>query len=365
MNTFQLAKDRTVEEPIVVDEDNQDPENSPFLKEKFMWYKGYYNMHIEDGYEPERAPLTDALHETIYSPTDYNLLIWISDSEFKCDTQILSAYSNFFDALDVPVLYFFPENVSVESFVAIINWILVPEATVRREGVLDLFAAAHYLQFAELEKQCWSFFNMNGNCLSYSFDMYMEARVRSNQLIMDMMVTRISKFFLLMVACKQFLELRLEEIMNFFRSSVIAVNDEVEVFLAGVRWLDFDWENRKEHCLEVMNCVRFPLLSMATLLDISSVTKDMQFDHERVKEILLKPEMRIIINTNLANATDAFYNEDSDSEDDSHFEVKSRFFIKDPMKESFEGNSISNTFSNFLMYLDTLRSMSGEYLGSL
>lgn len=367
MNTFQLAKDRTEVENIDLDGDNQDTEESGVDPELFMWYKGYYNLHIEDGFEPERSPLTDILHESIYSPTDFNLLIYISDSEFKCDTQILAAYSKYFETLDrsLHIIYFFPENVSVESFVAILNWTLVPEATVRREGVIDLYAAALYLEIPELEKQCWAFFNVDGNYMSYSFDLYLEARERSNQTIMNIMVTRVSKFFLLMVASKQFLGFSLDEIKRFFRSSVIAVNDEIEVFLAGVRWMAFDWDKRKKHVLTIMKCVRFALFSITTLLDISSVHKDMQFDHDIVKEIVLKPEIKLIIQTNLSNATNEFYNSDSDMEFDFKSEVKGRFFIKDPLKESFEGNTIKNTYSNFLFYLDTLRSMGPDYFAHL
>lgn len=43
---------------------------------------------------------------------------------------------------------------------------------------------------------------------------------------------------------------------------------EVEVLMAGIRWLHADWSERQRYCVDVMRCVRFGLISPWQLVDI-------------------------------------------------------------------------------------------------
>jgi hypothetical protein len=63
---------------------------------------------------------------------------------------------------------------------------------------------------------------------------------------------------------------------NFNTVSFI-VNSEMEVFMAGVRWLMYDWENRKESLIEIMNSVRFGLISPWQLVDIRRNPENQEF----------------------------------------------------------------------------------------
>lgn len=43
---------------------------------------------------------------------------------------------------------------------------------------------------------------------------------------------------------------------------------EVEVFLSGIRWLRYDWSERKQYIFDVMTCVRFGNFAPWQLIDI-------------------------------------------------------------------------------------------------
>lgn len=82
-----------------------------------------------------------------------------------------------------------------------------------------------FLLLTELEEQCWAFID-NNDLFSEdtAFLLYVEARKLGNTAVMELMVPRIMKFFLLLVSTKDFLELEVEELCLLLRSNYICVN---------------------------------------------------------------------------------------------------------------------------------------------
>lgn len=77
----------------------------------------------------------------------------------------------------------------------------------------------------ELEEQCWAFID-NEDLFSEdrAFMLYLDARALGNTSVMELMVPRIQRFFLTMVASKDFLELAVEEVSIFLRSNYICIH---------------------------------------------------------------------------------------------------------------------------------------------
>lgn len=77
----------------------------------------------------------------------------------------------------------------------------------------------------ELEEQCWAFID-NDELFSEdtAFLLYLEAKKIGNTAVMELMVPRIMKFFLMLVSTKDFLELSVDELCLLLKSNYICVN---------------------------------------------------------------------------------------------------------------------------------------------
>lgn len=77
----------------------------------------------------------------------------------------------------------------------------------------------------ELEEQCWAFID-NDELFSEdtAFLLYLEAKKVRNTAVMELMVPRIMKFFLMLVSTKDFLDLAVDELCLLLKSNYISVN---------------------------------------------------------------------------------------------------------------------------------------------
>lgn len=83
----------------------------------------------------------------------------------------------------------------------------------------------------ELEEQCWAFID-NDELFTEdtAFLLYLEAKKIQNTAVMELMVPRIMKFFLMLVSTKDFLELSVDELCLLLKSNYISVNRYFRVF---------------------------------------------------------------------------------------------------------------------------------------
>lgn len=84
-----------------------------------------------------------------------------------------------------------------------------------------------------MEEQCWAFID-NDDLFSEdtAFLLYLEARKSKNTAVMELMVPRIMKFFLMLVSTRDFLELSFEELCLLLKSNYISVNRYSSVFFS-------------------------------------------------------------------------------------------------------------------------------------
>lgn len=181
--------------------------------------------------QPRKDNIFMLLKHMIENYIKTNVVIRIGDKSFNCHMMVLQCYSSFFMRIDNEQLICLPPNkVSQESFVMIYDWMLSPEPKVQREGILQLLIAAQFLEIGALVDQCWVCLDNDERfCEDAAFMLYIEARTLKLDLIMDLMLTRICKFFIMLVASKDFLELDCKEVCTLLKSNSIGVNSESEV----------------------------------------------------------------------------------------------------------------------------------------
>lgn len=228
--------------------------------------------------------------------------ILIGATTFECHQTVLHCYSTYFTDLEIikgEPINLPASEVNPVAFVKIYEWMLTT-AQVERNGIIELYKAAKFLKIKELERQILICFD---HCEVFyedtAFSLYWEARTFNETDIQKLMLIRIQKFFLTLVATNQFLELTCKEVCSFLSSNSIGVRKESDVFYSALKWLDHNWEDRKGNAIELMGCVRFSLMLPWELTDLRTNNKSLVV--QKVTEI---PEVLEMIDT--ANRLIAF-----------------------------------------------------------
>ncbi|XP_022820126.1 uncharacterized protein LOC111352043 isoform X3 [Spodoptera litura] len=299
---------------------------------------------------PKKQDLFQEFYRRINNYINTDTVIHIGDEEFHCHYIVLQVYSSFFDMnphreIELPIA-----NVTPEAFQTIYEWMIFngveSNKMLKRDNILDLFYAAQYLAIKDLEDQCWSFI-VNENLFSEdtAFALFREARKKGMTPVMDLMVPRVMRFFLPLVASKDFIHLEPEELMVFLKSNYISVTSEIEVLMAGVRWLYGDWSARRQYAVDVMRCVRFGLISPWQLVDIKRNP-----DNAEILEIVNEPEVQQMVDDGLAYVIIKYWYGNNSK---NYYHWIDVLGLTEPAERNWIGEEKNHvTYKDFLQYLE-------------
>ncbi|CAK1581741.1 unnamed protein product [Parnassius mnemosyne] len=299
---------------------------------------------------PKKLDLFQEFYRRIINYINTDTIVHIGDEEFHCHQIVLQVYSAFFDMnnhreIELPI-----SNVSPEAFQTIYEWMIFsgPESNkvLKRENILDLFCAAQYLAVKDLEDQCWSFIvHENLFTEDTAFALYREARSRGMTPVMDLMVPRVMRFFLPLVASRDFLELEPDEVMTFLKSNYICVTSEIEVLMAGVRWLYGNWATRRRLVVDIMRCIRFGLISPWQLVDIKRNP-----DNAEILEIVNDPEVQQMVDDGLAYVIIKYWYGNNSK---NYYHWIDVLGLTEPAERNWIGEEKNHvTYKDFLNYLE-------------
>ncbi|CAD6215628.1 GSCOCG00000440001-RA-CDS [Cotesia congregata] len=256
----------------------------------------------------------------------------------------------------LPLDPYLRSSVTSKAFSIIYDW-MISESNescqlLRRDNILEIFMAAQFLGIKELEEQCWAFID-NNDLFSEdtAFLLYVEARKLGNTPVMELMVPRIMKFFLLLVSTKDFLELQVEELCLLLRSNYICVNSEMEVLMSAVRWLMHDWETRRQYMLSVLKCVRFGLIAPWQLVEVKRNPENPEF-----MELMSNPEVQKMVDDGLAFVIIKHW---YGNQTEDYYRWIDLLGLTEPTSRNWAGEDKNYvTYQEFLLYLeDYQRSM--------
>lgn len=227
---------------------------------------------------PEKSDLFEMICFRIKNNVCPDMIVRINDRKVECHSIVLLCYMDLPDEIRSRREVILNEKrISYETFEDIYQWMLTdPEKShlkLSRENVLQLLEAAKYLGVQELEHQCWAFIN-SAEIFSEAtaFFLYLNAKKNldqeSREPIMQLMLPRIQKFFLILVSSRNWIELDVHDVCALLCSNYTRVRCELEIFMSAVRWLQAEWNSRKQHVVQVMQCVRFGLMSPFHLVEI-------------------------------------------------------------------------------------------------
>lgn len=190
-------------------------------------------LNISDGHtvkQPHKTDLATLLMKMIRKFENTNITITIDESTFNCHMMVLQCYSELFMKYpNVSNMVLSSKKVTPHAFNMVYEWMLAVEPTVGRDGIVQLLSAAQYLKIDELTNQCWAYLDDEQFSEDSAFLLYLEAREFGEESIQRLMICRIWKFFLTLVATKEFLDFADVELCKLLQSNLIAVNSEMEV----------------------------------------------------------------------------------------------------------------------------------------
>ncbi|CAF4938027.1 unnamed protein product [Pieris macdunnoughi] len=299
---------------------------------------------------PKKQDLFQEFYRRILNNINTDCIVHIGNEEFHCHRIVLEIYSSLFSKnhqreIELPI-----SNLKPTAFQIIYEWMTVSglesNKLLKRENVLDLFSGSQYLGIKDLEDQCWAFI-ANDNIFNEdsAFVLYRGARVQHLTPVMELMVPRVKRFFLPLVASSDFLDLEPEELMTFLKSNYICVASEIEVLMAGVRWLYGDWTSRKRFATDVMRCVRFGLISPWQLVDIKRNP-----DNAEILEIVNEPDVQQLVDDGLAYVIIKYWYGNNSK---NYYHWIDVLGLSEPVERNWIGEEKNHvTYKEFLKYLE-------------
>ncbi|XP_071646943.1 uncharacterized protein [Temnothorax longispinosus] len=299
---------------------------------------------------PEKTDLYQELARRIINYKNADCVVRIDHDEFHCHLLVLQSYSIFFDEKNRKDIDLSGSSVTSKAFSIIYDWMISPinesYQLLRRDNILEIFMAAQYLGIKELEEQCWAFID-NDELFSEdtAFLLYLEAKKIGNTAVMELMVPRIMKFFLMLVSTKDFLELSTDELCLLLKSNYICVNSEMEVLMSAVRWLMHDWNERKQYMLEVLKCVRFGLIAPWQLVDVKRNPENPEF-----MELMSYPEVQKMVDDGLAFVIIKYW---YGNQTEDYYHWIDLLGLSEPTNRNWAGEDKNYvTYREFLLYLE-------------
>ncbi|XP_058827258.1 uncharacterized protein LOC131687219 [Topomyia yanbarensis] len=143
-----------------------------------------------------------------------DIQIRFGETLFECHTLLLQCFSEVFDELgNIPEVDLPEEKVTPDAFKLIYDWLLSQKPVVQREHFVEVFVAAEYLGIPALINQCWTCVDDTEALMEdRAFRLYTEAIPFQHTVLQNMMLRRICKFFLTLVASEEFLHLPIEDL---------------------------------------------------------------------------------------------------------------------------------------------------------
>ncbi|CAG9761241.1 unnamed protein product [Ceutorhynchus assimilis] len=231
---------------------------------------------------PEKGNLYLKLYKRVINNINADCKVYIDNEEFECHLLVLQCYSRLFDSCGTKKkIELSSEKCSPSAFCFIYNWMRASEPSyisLNRSNILTILTSAEYLQIKDLIEQCWAFIDSTNVFNEDSaFLLYLEAKERKLPQVQEFMLPRIRKFFLTLVSSSNWLELDVLDMKNLLKSNYVAINCEMEIFMAAVRWLKYDYGEREQYKYEVLKCVRFGNIAPWQLVDIKKNPQNPDF----------------------------------------------------------------------------------------
>ncbi|GFN94185.1 actin-binding protein ipp [Plakobranchus ocellatus] len=208
-----------------------------------------------------------------------DITLLIGRQKFQAHRNILAAASSFFKAMFLSGMEEQHQNeielheLSADIFQAVMRFIYTGVVTVNAETCQDLLSAADMLGIEDVVDICSQFLIENlipCNCIGiFAFaDAHNLVHLkRQAQLFLE-------KNFVAAVAEDEFVHLEFKALLSILGSEKLHIENECQVLEAAMKWISADIPKRRKHLLQVLNEIRFNLVSQRQLQRIVTSCED-------------------------------------------------------------------------------------------
>lgn len=214
---------------------------------------------------------------------DIDLIASKDDFRISAHRVILSAASEYFLAKlkESQANELIIENMSGDILKLILNFIYTASIEISIETVHDIMSAASLFQLNTVESECSEFLSKTldkSNCLSVAVN----CRENNFRELFEKAFMYAAQNFFQIIDEHEFLKLEFELLSQLLKRNDLCVQSEEDVFRGIMLWIEHDKPNRQSHSMELLKCLRFPLLSP-------------EFIVNTVSDALQEPEFQVVI----------------------------------------------------------------------
>ncbi|XP_055497678.1 actin-binding protein IPP [Leucoraja erinacea] len=155
-------------------------------------------------------------------------------------------------------------GIEAETFTLLLDYIYTGVISVSIKNVQEVILAADMLQLTEIVNMCSGFLKGQidpSNCVG----IYQFAEQIACHDLAEFSESYIYVHFLEVCKTEEFMGLAKDQLVKIFKSEELQIEDEYQVFTAAMEWVLHDMVKRKKYVIEILDPVRFPLLSSRRL----------------------------------------------------------------------------------------------------
>ncbi|GCC25482.1 actin-binding protein IPP [Chiloscyllium punctatum] len=155
-------------------------------------------------------------------------------------------------------------GIEAETFRLLLEFIYTGIIDVSIKNVQEVILAADMLQLTEIVNMCSTFLKGQvdpSNCVG----IYQFAEQIACHDLMEFSESYIYVHFLEVCKTEEFMGLEKDQLVKILKSEELHIEDEYQVFTAAMEWVLKDMGKRKKYVIEILDPVRFPLLSSRRL----------------------------------------------------------------------------------------------------
>lgn len=250
MNFLKTARTGNNKDPCHVDIDKQQKmtadESQEYVKEKQKYL---------------------AIARQVSPMAKRQVIIWVDSVELICDLDLLQLTTEYFESGTPGMVYVLPsDEVKFVPFVTIYKWMSLPNDIVPPKLLMGVYRAARFLKIDVLVKQ---FDEKIRDPLTAREEIGFYMCYGLHQMKLDVpfhKTLHVHRYFLTMVGTPEFLMLWPTALIGLLSSSSVCVNSEMEVLIAAMMWLDYDYKNRHGYAMQLFSCVRFDSIPLEALM---------------------------------------------------------------------------------------------------
>ncbi|XP_071836675.1 actin-binding protein IPP-like isoform X3 [Apostichopus japonicus] len=208
-----------------------------------------------------------------------DITLAVGKNRIQAHRLVLCAASPYFEAMFMSGLSETDQNVVEIHGVAerhlqlLLDFIYSGELLIDSDDVQELLAAADLFQVTEVVDACCSYLKREfhpTNCLG----IMNLAEAFSCTDLSSKASTFAQRNFIEVVRHDEFLELTIETLLKLLSSEYLCIEQEFQVFEAGLKWILYNPSERRQSLVQILECIRFPLIQPTKLFNCIESCED-------------------------------------------------------------------------------------------